>query len=105
MSMYSYENNRRRERSRQIERTKRQLAHSVMMRINEVLIENSETTEFSTPMIKVDKTAIRILRDHPEMIARRLDLGRLVNLELDEDAQPPELTIRLGRRFDHDSDE
>lgn len=104
MSIYSYEHNRRRERHQQVERTKRHLAQSVMMRINEELMEDPDATEFSTPVLKPEKTVMRILRDHPEIIARRLDLGRLVSLELDESTEPPELTIRLGQRFEHEHD-
>lgn len=101
MSTHSFEHNRRRERFLRIERTKRQLAMSVLTRINEEVIHNPNITEFTAPMLKTDKIALRILREHPEIIARRLDTGRLVNIELDESTQPPELTIRLGQRFEH----
>lgn len=103
MSIYSFEHNRRRNRHQQVERTKRQLAQSVLMRVHEQLEDDPETTSFSVPVLKPEKLALRLLRDHPEVISRRVDLGRAVVLRLNEETQPPELEIELGQRFEHNN--
>ncbi len=105
MSALSYEHNRRRERFLHVEHVKKQLALSVLSRINEEVINDPDITEFTAPMLKTDKVALRMLREYPEIVTRRIDAGRVVSLALNETVQPPELTVRLGQRFDHDNAE
>lgn len=97
MSIHSFEHNRRRERHQLVERTKRQLARSVLLRVHEQIETDPEVTSFTVPVLRPERIALALLRDYPEIISRRVNIGRAVTLRLNEDVQPPELEIELGQ--------
>lgn len=90
------ENSRRREQHKVIESVKRNLAKSVLIRVHEEIAEDADVREFETPLLRTNDMALRILRDHPDMIARRVDVGRSLSLKLDETVEPPVLRFSLG---------
>lgn len=76
--------------------TRRNLARSVLLCTHEKLADDPDVTTFRAPLLRQDQLALNILRDNPEDIERRLSIGRLVTIELDETVQPPEIIVTLG---------
>lgn len=101
---FSSEHSRRREQHRVAESIKRNLAKSVLVRVHEEVASDADVREFTTPLLRTNDVALRILRNHPDVIARRVDIGRSLSLELDESVEPPLLRISLGEVSD-DSDQ
>ena len=102
MSQYSEEVRRQRlERNRINYRTasqlKREMAKTLLARIQEELETNPETTDFDAELRRpLGRLERYLLRHHPDEISSRVKIGREVIAQLVEEVEPPVLRIHLG---------
>ena len=105
MRIYSAEQSKREHRRERTRIIKRNLAFSVLVRIEEELAEHPDTESFTAPLLVSEgiesSLSRRLLRDCPEAITRPLlpRIGREVLLRLDETVEPPMLSVQLGERI------